>query len=209
MTEQTKSAAVIYRDCAKCGESVHRNAKVTCKACGGVSPWAVTDAPAPILGSNIGAMLDAAKAAGITGPFDLITPTGSIIVLDSDHISEVERASIMAPAAVLDLNPSDAEVAAFIDSQPDHDALARDEQTAIDVAMTGPHVFLDKFSCMVSSVMAHFKPGQVVVDFPLIKALQHVNAPMVPVAEAPGMACCPQCRHVFSVKRVLPARRAG
>jgi hypothetical protein len=108
-----------------------------------------------------------------------------------------------------DLDPTDEQVDSFIAALPDHASAARAAQAAIDRAATGPHVFLEKFSCMVGPVMAHFKPNDVVTDFPLIMALRVENAPMVPVGDAPGMACCPACQTVFKLPRIIPARRAG
>jgi hypothetical protein len=173
-------SAIIYKDCGKCGEPVHRNAKVTCKACGAVSPWAAADVPAP----------EADALAALSAPPDDAPPVPTGL---GEH----------------DLDPSDEQVIGYLRALPDAAAAARATQAEIDTAMTGPHVFMEKFSCMIGPVMGHFKIGQVVTDFVTIKVLQHENAPMVPVADAPGMACCPKCLHVFRVPTVIPARRRG
>lgn len=190
-----------YRECAKCQEPVHRN-RNGCPSCGGPSPWAAVAVDRQSVD----------QATPEVDPADHPMPDGTIVVpVSPTQMADLRGDSPPVPPGLgeHDFDPTDDQVAAFISAQPDHDALARDHQADIDRAMTGPHVFMEKFSCMVGPVMAHFKIGQVVTDFPLLMALKIEHAPMVPVASAPGMACCPKCLHVFSVPKVVPARRAG
>jgi len=119
------------------------------------------------------------------------------------------RAMRIVESPAVDLNPDDTEVAAFLHHLTAPDAAMEAARIAAIEALNGPHVFLDKFSCMLGPTMAHFKQGQVVKDFALLQALKNENAPMVPATMAPGMTCCPQCRHVFRAPSVMPVKRAG
>lgn len=190
----------VYRDCTKCGEPVHRNAKVTCKACGEASPWAIK-ADADNVPPNVpGQPPVGADATGDQSIAQTIVDMDRML----DSISSGDVVDTM-----LELNPTDEQVAAFVAKRPNRDAEALAERTATELAENGPHVFMQPFSCMIGPVMGHFKVNQVVSDFPLLQALKAENAPMVALANAPGMACCPKCSTVFQIPKIIPARRAG
>jgi hypothetical protein len=176
----------LFRDCAKCGLPVHNKSKA-CKACGGPSPWAATDSSAEpeAVAPEPPAAAVGALAAAVSSPLRIVESTA------------------------VDLNPSDTEVASFIHDLTAPDAELEAARIAEVESRNGPHVFLDKFSCMVGPTMAHFKAGQVIGDFALLQALKAEDAPIVPATMAPGMECCPKCRHVFRVRSVVPVKRAG
>ena len=208
----------LFRDCAKCGLPVHHKS-AACKAGGETSPWATgskepepaavaSEPPAAAGGAlpaaefggeltdrDIGNAIDALKSHGVKGPYTLLQAGKPPVRI------------VESPA--VNLNPDDSEVAVFLHRLTTPSAEAEVTRIAAIEALNGPHVFLDKFSCMVGPTMAHFKAGQTVSDFALLQALKAENAPMVPAAVAPGMTCCPQCRHVFRVPTLIPAKRAG
>lgn len=191
----------LFRDCEKCGLPVHTKSK-TCKACGGPSPW-VTGTKELGPEATVSASLTTADVEHAVGALKDANVPGPHVMLQSGK----PPVHLIAPP--VDLNPDDAEVAAYIHKLTAPDAEAEAARVAEIEARNGPHVFLDKFSCMVGPTMAHFKAGELVKDFALLQALRAENAPMVPAALAPGMTCCPKCQNVFRVPTVVPAKRAG
>lgn len=188
----------IYKDCEKCGEPVHRNAKVTCKACGGPSPWAVATTEV-LAEADVKAGIEALREAGVEPPYMVITPAGTTVIADEN-----------APY----VEPTDEQIAAFLERQKNppltaEQIVARDAKAARDAIDNSPHVIMENFSCMIGVTLAHFKPGEVIKDFVLLGNLRALKAPMVPVTNAPGMTCCPSCQHVFKVPVLVPAKRAG
>jgi hypothetical protein len=190
-----------YRDCSKCSEPVHHRSQ-KCRACGADSPWSAAEPadtevqgkPAPDVS---GATLEAA---------------------DTLTMAHVQRGKdlLAAQPQPADFAPTDAQIASYLHSiDPANRPRTREEietaevEAARQAVLNGPHVFMERFSTMVGPIMAHFKPNQVVTDFPLLNFLRTVNAPMVPVSDAPCMACCPNCQTVFKVPVLVPTRRAG
>lgn len=200
----------VFKDCAKCSEPVHRNQKVACKACGAPSPWILTDpkhvptneeiaAAGPKLitteNTDVQHAVEALREAGVPEPY---------VVMRAD---ELPRPLTLVEAEPIDLNPTERDVAAYI-----HDITtpARMAEAEAELLRSGPHVFLQKFSAMIGNTFAHFKINDVVTDFPLLQELKAQEAPMVPVAAAPGMGCCPNCKTVFKLPDPKqPAKRAG
>lgn len=194
----------LFRDCAKCHLPVHVNSKA-CKSCGGPSPWATgTKEPEPTAEAS-------EPTAALPSNITIEVAPGVDPKKLADDITRQTTTAIRFRAVEppLDLNPADADVAAYIHKLTAPDAEQEAARVAEIEARNGPHVFLDRFSCMVGPTMAHFKAGDLVKDFALLQALRAENAPMVPAALAPGMTCCPKCQNVFRVPSIVPAKRAG
>lgn len=196
----------LFRDCPKCGEPVHARSTL-CKACGGPSPWATgTKEPGP----ETTEPTTESPAEPVTREVD--RPRVSTAALTTDRPTERipdRNVTVTEGLRVVDttadsLNPSEAEVAEFLHDMTAPQRAVRDAEIAEAKTRTGPHVFLDRFDCMVGNVMGHWKRGDVVTDFPLLLHLQALNAPIVPATLAPGMTCCPQCQHVFKIPLIVP-----
>jgi hypothetical protein len=177
-----------YKDCVKCGQPVHARTPA-CKACGEVSPWA--------------------KAEPANDP----EPAGEAMFDSLMTVAEVEKMLSDQPdltpfrvVDTIDLEPSPEVVASYLHEIT---APARAAEAAEELLRSGPHVFMDKFSTMIGQTLAHFKVNDVVTDFALLRELKAQGAPMVPIAAAPGMACCPDCKKVFKLPVIAPAKRAG
>ena len=198
-----------YRDCLKCGQPVHARTPA-CKACGAVSPWAKApdrlDPDAETVRGTGPSLLETTSDA----PMTMETLEAAKEMLrnqpDATQAQATVHPKLELVTAPVDLDPSPEAVAAYI-----HDitAPARAAEAARELIHSGPHVFMDKFSTMIGSSLAHFKVNDVVTDFPLLQELKAQDAPMVPVGNAPGMACCPACKTVFKVPKPVPAKRVG
>lgn len=180
-----------FRDCVKCGQPVHARSAM-CKSCGEVSPWKLPPNP-EVEGAT-------ADVIVVDDPHTAESPTDATVITE---FKEAPKLRVVETVPLHeDFNPSSDTVAAYLS-----DITA--PERAAEAERHGPHVFLERFSCMIGVTMGHFAAGQVVTDFVLLQALKAQNAPMVPHGTAPGMACCPQCKHVFKVPALMPAKRAG
>lgn len=210
-----------YKDCTKCGDPVHRNAK-SCKSCGGPTPWAAksedeTPPPAPPADAPAGSVVNFCEKHQMTFLASCAECGAEESARVDASVGDVGFEVMTGARDPSDaLNPTDADVAAFIRQQPSVVAAAAEQalREEAERALNGPHVFLEKYSTQIGSTMAHFKHGQVITDFALVQVLRArilagENVPMVPTTGAPGMTCCPNCRTTFRVPSVLPAKRAG
>lgn len=71
------------------------------------------------------------------------------------------------------------------------------------------YVFMDEYRCQVGDVNCSWNRGDVLSDFPMIQRLKAAAAPIVPVSAVSGMACCPNCKTVFTVQGAAPLSRSA
>lgn len=62
-----------------------------------------------------------------------------------------------------------------------------------------PYVVLRDFKILLGDVVGQFRANLVLTDHAQIEQLKAQNVPICPVSQAGGMACCPECRHVFAL----------
>jgi hypothetical protein len=60
-----------------------------------------------------------------------------------------------------------------------------------------PYVVMQDFKCLLGNVVGEFKRTMVLTDHAQIEQLKASQAPICPVSQAGGMACCPHCKTVF------------
>ena len=73
-----------------------------------------------------------------------------------------------------------------------------------------PYVVMQDFKCLLGNVVGEFKRTMVLTDHAQIEQLKAAAAPIVPVSQAGGMACCPHCKTVFPLPgQGAEKKRAG
>ena len=194
-----KSAPSPFKDCTRCQQPVHARS-AACKACGAPSPWKAEESLVTEPATEEDARPRVSSEAETEGRPEQSAPDLQVTCTEGLHLID---------ATTDDLNPSTEEVAAYM-----HDLTAPQREEAAERAAereaeNGPHVFMEAYHPVLGNVFAHFKQGQVVTDFPLIQQLKALGAPMVPWGKATGMACCPQCKTVFRIPSLIPAKRVG
>ena len=60
-----------------------------------------------------------------------------------------------------------------------------------------PYVVMQDFKCLLGNVVGEFKRTMVLTDHAQIEQLKAAAAPICPVSQANGLACCPNCKTVF------------
>lgn len=197
-----KTAPNPFKDCTKCTTPVHRNAKV-CKACGGPSPWAAKEVM-PVEAQDMAAAKALMVGTDVSSSRLVDKSRSDVILVDDPRLAPdfVEPTREQIEAYLRSIDPANRP------KTPEQIA-ADDAEAARQKILNGPHVIMEKYDAMIGVTFAHFKPGDVITDFVVLGNLRTLGAPMVPVSNAAGMACCPSCQHVFKVPVLLPAKRAG
>jgi hypothetical protein len=66
------------------------------------------------------------------------------------------------------------------------------------------YVVMEDFAAQIGDVHVRLKRGRVITDPTLIARLESNNCPIRPTATVDNLACCPQCKHVFTPARLMP-----